>query len=252
MKPKSRNHRTRTDLPAPDGAGWIWGSHAVRAALDNPAREVKHLIATRNALQRLALEGAEIVSARDIAAALPPGAVHQGVAASVVSLPGETLDEILARRPDRLAVLDQIADPQNLGAVFRSAAAFSISGLVLQTRHSPPLTASVAKVAAGGIEQVSEVRVVNIARALDALNAAGYATIGLDAAGTTDLRTALNTGPPCALVLGAEGAGLRPAVAKACTHLAHIPIAPAMESLNLSNAAAIAFYLAAEGTFTKR
>jgi len=252
MKPKPRNHRSRTESTPPDQDGWIWGSHAVRAALDNPARTVKRLIATENAARRLALEQAGIVSAREIGAILPAGAVHQGVAASVAPLARESLDDILARRPERLAVLDQIGDPQNLGAIFRSAAAFSIAGLILQTRHSPALTGSVAKVAAGGIEQVSEVRVVNIARAIDALNAAGYATIGLDAAGTTGLRTALESEGPTALVLGAEGAGLRPAVAKACTQLAHIPIAPAMESLNLSNAAAIGFYLAAEGTFTNR
>ncbi|MEL6664082.1 MAG: RNA methyltransferase, partial [Pseudomonadota bacterium] len=155
-----------------------------------------------------------------------------------------TIDDLITAGARRIAVLDQLADPHNLGAIFRSAAAFGFDGVVLQTRHSPPITGIVAKSAAGGVERVSECRVVNIARALDALADQGFSVIGLAGEADTNLEDALAPGP-CAIVLGTEGSGLRPGVAKACTQLARIPMGGEMESLNVSNAAAIAFYLAA-------
>ena len=155
------------------------------------------------------------------------------------------LEDLLAARPRCVGVLDQLEDPHNLGAIFRSAAAFGVEAIILQTRHSPPLTGVAAKSAAGAVETVSEVRVVNIARALDSLADAGYAVIGLAGETETELETALSLPGPHALVLGAEGSGLRPGVAKACGQIARIPMSGAMESLNVSNAAAVALYATA-------
>ncbi|MEM9225700.1 MAG: RNA methyltransferase, partial [Pseudomonadota bacterium] len=147
--------------------------------------------------------------------------------------------------PGIIAVLDQVSDPHNLGAIFRSAAAFGVGALVLQTRNAPEMTGTVAKSAVGAVETVPECRVVNISRSLEALADAGYHTVGLDGGGRADIRQAIFGAGRLAIVLGAEGPGLRPGVAKSCLELAHIPIDPNMESLNVSNAAAIAFYEAA-------
>ncbi len=229
-----------------DGPLWLWGSHAVAAALDNPRRQVDRLIATENAIRRLGLAAdrpeLEQVSAGTIDAALPAGAVHQGIAARVQPLDAPALEDVLARAPAAIAVLDQVSDPHNLGAILRSAAAFGVAALVLQTRHAPQVTGTVAKSAAGAAERVDVVRVVNIARSLEAMQAAGYQVVGLAGEGPATLAAAVTGLERAAIVLGAEGAGLRPAVAKACDRLARIPIAPDMESLNVSNAAAIAFY----------
>lgn len=226
---------------------WLWGAHAVQAVLANPKRTVLSLVATPNATRRLGLSGAEETPAREIDKLLPPGAVHQGVAVRVKPLPVVGLGELIERKVTRIAVLDQVSDPHNLGAVLRSAAAFGVGAVITQARHCPPITGIVAKAAAGAVESVLECRVVNIARALDTLGEAGFTTIGLAGEADSVLGDMLGDSGPLALVFGAEGAGLRPAVAKACTWLARIPIAADMESLNISNAAAIAFYEAARG-----
>lgn len=248
-RPNDQNDRQMRDFTqkSANDPVWLWGTHAVQAALGNPRRHIKRFVATENAARRLGLKQAEELSARDIDRLLPPGAVHQGVALEVLPLPAIGLAEIIERKPRRIAVLDQVSDPHNLGAVLRSAAAFGVGALVVQTRHSPAVTGIVAKSAAGAIETVLECRVVNIARSLDMLADAGYTVIGL--AGEAEAKLGDLTGGEdrLALVFGAEGAGLRPAVAKACTWLARIPIAPDMESLNISNAAAISFYEAARG-----
>jgi 23S rRNA (guanosine2251-2'-O)-methyltransferase len=146
-------------------------------------------------------------------------------------------------RPEKpLVILDQVTDPQNVGAVFRSAAAFGIAGVVMQTRNSPLLGGALAKAAAGAIEQVDDIRAVNISRAIDELTDAGWRVIGLDGSAEQTLEEAFAGPEPLAIVLGAEGAGIRQGVRKACTGLARIPIGADMESLNVSNAAAIAFY----------
>ncbi|MEL6258216.1 MAG: RNA methyltransferase [Pseudomonadota bacterium] len=205
--------------------------------------------ATENAVKRLDLIDFDLLHPKDLDKLLPPGAVHQGVAVQAEPLEPIELEALIDGPAQRLAVLDQLADPHNLGAIFRSAAAFGVSGLILQTRHSPPITGIVAKSAAGAVETVAECRVVNIARALDALNDAGWTTIGLAGGGADKLSDALVDADKVALVLGAEGEGLRPAVAKACERLARIPIAADMESLNVSNAAAVAFYACSFGAF---
>ncbi|MEE9380279.1 MAG: RNA methyltransferase [Hyphomonadaceae bacterium] len=254
MKEKGRNRQSgrSADKHAarPDGPVWLWGIHAVEAAINNPARKALKLVATKNAAQRLGTSTAEIMEGKALSALLPKGAVHQGLAMRTEPLKPVTLADVIGASPARVAVLDQVEDPHNLGAIFRSAAAFGVSALILQTRHAPLVTGIVAKSAAGAIERVSECRVVNIARSLDALADAGYVSVGLAGEGRQTLAEMVANEPRLALVLGAEGAGLRPAVAKACTCIARIPIQAEMESLNVSNAAAIAFYEASRGVFS--
>ena len=180
---------------------------------------------------------------------LPDGAVHQGVAVKVDPLEPVALEDLIDAGVSHIAVLDQVSDPHNLGAVYRSAAAFGFSGLVLQTRNAPNVTGVAAKAAVGAIETVREARVVNIARALEQLAEAGYHTVGLAGEGQRLIADAVEGAPKLAIVLGAEGPGIRPAVAKACAELARIPIAPEMESLNVSNAAAVAFYESSRNRF---
>ena len=223
-------------------SNWLWGVHAVQAALANPKRHPTQLLATANAVRKLELQNAEEVAGSDISKRLPPGAVHQGIALCVPPLPVTPLEEVLDRKFGRIAILDQVTDPHNLGAVMRSAAAFGVEAVILQTRHTPPITGIAAKSAAGAVEMVHECRVVNIARALDQLRGAGYTAIGLSGAVEAYLGDTIPDTGPVVLVFGAEGAGLRPAVSKACSWLAKIPISSKMESLNVSNAAAIAFY----------
>jgi 23S rRNA (guanosine2251-2'-O)-methyltransferase len=218
--------------------------HAGLAALANPRRRIERVLATRNAAARLP-PGlyAQILDPAAIDAALPSGAVHQGLAVRAWPLPPAHLEEACAPADARpVVVLDGVTDPQNVGAIFRCAAAFCARALVLQDRKSPPLTGALAKAAAGAIELVPEVRVVNIARALNELREMGYLTLGL--VGDADLTIAheLADPRPAALALGAEGKGLREGVRAACERLARILINPQMESLNVAAAAAIALY----------
>jgi 23S rRNA (guanosine2251-2'-O)-methyltransferase len=214
------------------------------AALANPARRIERVVATRNAATRLPA-GAEpqILDPDAIDGMLPPGAVHQGLAVRAFPLEPLSLEAACAPPDGRcVVVLDGVTDPQNVGAVFRSAAAFGARALVLQDRKSPPLTGALAKAAAGAIELVPHVRVVNIARAAETLRALGYLTIALEGESELALADAITDARPVALVVGAEGKGLRPGVAEACEKRARIPIAAQMESLNVSAAAAIALY----------
>ena len=223
---------------------WLWGVHAGLAALANPARRIDRVLATRNAAARLpAGIEAQILPPDAIDASLPPGAVHQGLAVRAWPLEPLALEDACAPVDARpVVVLDGVTDPQNVGAIFRSAAAFHARALIMQDRKSPPLTGALAKAAAGAIELVPEVRVVNISRALNELRELGYLTIGL--VGDADLTLAheLSDARPAALALGAEGKGLREGVRAACERVARILINPAMESLNVSTAAAIALY----------
>ncbi len=227
---------------------WLWGVHPVDAGLKNPSRTILDGRITRNAAIKLELDPDHpptpfrLVEPREIDDMLPPGAVHQGVAVRARELDGDTLEGVILGRQGPLVILDQVTDPQNVGAVFRSAAAFGAKGVVMQTRKSPPLSGALAKAAVGAIETVPEIPAVNIARAVDALAEAGWWVVGLDGESETSLREAFETPAPIAIVLGAEGPGMRPAVAKACSQLARIPMSPDMESLNVSNAAAIALY----------
>jgi 23S rRNA (guanosine2251-2'-O)-methyltransferase len=187
----------------------------------------------------------EIVDRRDLEAVLPAGAVHQGVVVQADPLPAIDLKAFLEDLADapriRLVVLDQASDPRNIGAVLRSAAAFGARAVIMQDRHAPDATAALAKAASGALESVPLVRVVNVARALRGLKEAGFWLIGLDGAADLPLAGA-GPGGRVALVLGAEGGGLRRLTREACDALVRIPIGPAVESLNLSTAAAIALY----------
>ena len=246
------SHRPERPSHEPPGQGvWIWGIHPVEAALANPERQAIELLATENAASRLppGHMKARIVTAKEIDDRLPPGSVHQGLALRAEPLEPAVLEDLIEDGVARIVVLDQVSDPHNLGAIYRSAAAFGFGAIVLQTRNAPPITGIVAKSAVGAVETVREARVVNISRALEQLGEAGYHTVGLAGEGTADIARAVSGAVKLAIVLGAEGPGLRPGVAKACAELARIPISPVMESLNVSNAAAIAFYEAARNGF---
>jgi 23S rRNA (guanosine2251-2'-O)-methyltransferase len=248
-KPPFQQNHGQAERSFQDGDDvWIWGLHAARAALANPGRKFRQALLTPHAAETLGLDAgalpafARLAEPREIDSRLPAGAVHQGAALKAAQL--EPLDiSDAAMTPERpLVILDQVTDPQNVGAVFRSAAAFGFGGVVMQTRHAPALGGALAKAAAGAIETVREVRAVNLARAIDLLTESGWRVVGLAGDAETTLEAALAGPEPLAVVMGAEGSGLRPMVAKACSLLARIPIGSEMESLNISNAAAIAFY----------
>jgi 23S rRNA (guanosine2251-2'-O)-methyltransferase len=226
------------------GPSWIWGVHASLAALANPARRIDRIVATRNGAARLPSGiDAQILDPDAIDGMLPPGAVHQGLAVRAGPLEPLELEAACAPADGRsVLILDGVTDPQNVGAVFRSAAAFGARAVVMQDRKSPPLTGTLAKAAAGAVELVPHARVVNISRAIEALCGWGYVTIALEGKTELALADALTDKRAAALVVGAEGKGLRPGVAEVCEKRARIPIAPAMESLNVSVAAAIALY----------
>ena len=226
----------------------LWGKHPVAAALDNPNRKVVKAWATREASAFMQFPSEVPVTLADVAdlgRLVPHDAPHQGVVIEVEPLAAAWLDELIIGAPEHsvLLVLDQVTDPHNVGAILRSAAAFGAVGIVTQDRHSPPESGVVAKAASGALERVPWVRVVNLARSLEEIATAGFWRIGLAGDAETDLKDAL--GPPrVALVLGAEGPGLRPNTREHCDALARLPISDAIESLNVSNAAAVALYAA--------
>jgi 23S rRNA (guanosine2251-2'-O)-methyltransferase len=226
----------------------LWGKHAVSAALDNPDRRVLKAWATREAASFMQFPkevAVTLAEASDLGRLVPNDAPHQGVVIEVEPLEEIWLGELLNDAPERavLLVLDQVTDPHNVGAILRSAAAFGAVGIVTQDRHSPPESGVVAKAASGALERVPWARVVNLARALEEIGEAGFWRIGLAGDADTDLKDAL--GPPrVALVLGAEGPGMRQNTREHCDALARLPISDAIESLNVSNAAAIALYAA--------
>ena len=218
--------------------------HASLAALANPARRIERVLATRNAASRLP-DGVEpqILDPDAIDGMLPSGAVHQGLAVRAFPLEPLDLDQACAPPDGRsVLILDGVTDPQNVGAAFRSAAAFGARALILQDRKSPPLTGVLAKAAAGAIELVPHVRVVNLGRAVEHLRNIGYLTVALEGEAELTLEDLQADARSVAFALGAEGKGLRPGIVEACEMRARIPIAPAMESLNVSVAAAIALY----------
>jgi 23S rRNA (guanosine2251-2'-O)-methyltransferase len=248
QKFKSRPHRHLGARPERDTReGILYGWHTVKAALTNPARRIKRLLVTENAARRLAAEGVPLPVAPDvvkpdaIAARLPSDAVHQGLLAEAEPLASPALEELAAAGV--VLVLDQITDPHNVGAILRSAAAFGVAALITTARHSPEATGALAKAASGALEYVPIVTVQNLARALQALKARGFLIVGLDSEAREDL-AAVPLPPPLALVLGAEGKGLRQLTRASCDQLARLDLPGAIKSLNVSNAAALALYLA--------
>ena len=179
-----------------------------------------------------------------LARMVPPGAVHQGLVFKVAPLEGVTLEEIAEPAEGVIVMLDQITDPQNVGAVFRSALAFGAKGIVVQDRHSPALAGALAKAAAGATERLPCVRATNLSRALERLADLGWRAVGMDGSAEMTLDAALD-GRPTVIVMGSEGDGIRRLVAEHCEVLAKIPMPGGFESLNVSNAAAIALYEAA-------
>ena len=226
----------------------FWGKHAVAAALDNPARRVTRAWATREAAGFMQFPvdlPVTLADVADLGRLVPGDAPHQGVVVEVEPLEESWLADLLAEAGERstLLVLDQVTDPHNVGAILRSAAAFGALGIVTQDRHSPPESGALAKAASGALERVPWVRVVNLARALEEIAEAGFWRIGLAGDAELDLKAAL--GPPrVALVLGAEGPGMRANTRDHCDAVARLPISAAVESLNVSNAAAVALYAA--------
>jgi len=269
IQPEARREPEREEAaerPRQDGAGksggkpgrghWLYGLHAVKAALDNPRRKILRLLLTEEALSAICGNRngfkemypntpVETAIREAISQLLPPHAVHQGAALLADPLGDVALDDVLDEVADRqnavILLLDQVTDPQNVGAILRSAAAFDVAAVVLPDRHSPPETTALAKAASGAIEMVPLVRVVNLARALEQLKQAGFWTAGLAGEATQTLAAAHLTGK-IALVLGAEGEGLRRLTREHCDILVKLPISPRMESLNVSAAAAVALY----------
>jgi 23S rRNA (guanosine2251-2'-O)-methyltransferase len=225
----------------------LYGWHSVTAALANPARRIRRLLATENALRRLADEGItlrvtpELVRPDVIAAMLTPDAVHQGLLAEADPLPSPGIEDM--DTAGVVLVLDQITDPHNVGAILRTAAAFAVTAIVTTARHSPEATGVLAKSASGALELVPIVIVQNLARALTGLKERGFLTVGLDSSAPDDL-AAIELRKPLALVLGAEGKGLRQLTGETCDRLARLDLPGAIKSLNVSNAAALALYIA--------
>jgi 23S rRNA (guanosine2251-2'-O)-methyltransferase len=247
---------------SPDGGYWLYGLHAVAAALANPRRRFRRLVlAARDGMpaellamleRRAAADGVPIEAVDRLALdrLLPADSVHQGLAARVDPLPEPDLDDRLDQLTDRpdatLLLLDRITDPHNVGAILRSAAAFGAAAVILTERHAAPESGSLAKAASGALEHVPLIRVGNLARALEGIKAAGFWVVGLAAEADRTLATVLEPGR-IALVLGAEGEGMRRLTRERCDLLARLPTGGPIGQLNVSNAAAVALYEIARG-----
>ncbi|RWD65586.1 MAG: RNA methyltransferase [Mesorhizobium sp.] len=244
--------RPRQPVPpgeaAADGLVRLYGLHTVRAALDNPRRKIRKMLVTRNAAERLAIADlaalpfkAELVEPKDIDRITGSDAVHQGVLIEAEPLKPKRLDALGDTK--LVLVLDQVTDPHNVGAILRSAVAFGAGALITTARHSPQESGVLAKSASGALEHIDQIEVKNLADALGQLHEAGFQTIGLDSDGPAELETSFS-GDKIALVLGAEGKGLRQKTRETVTTLARLDMPGAIRSLNVSNAAAVSLYAA--------
>ena len=244
--------RPRPTVPpgetAPDGLVRLYGIHTVRAALDNPNRRISRMLVTRNAAERLGLADlsalpftAELVEPRDIDKLTGSEAVHQGVVVEARPLQPKPLDALGDTK--LVVVLDQVTDPHNVGAIMRSAVAFGAGALITTSRHSPTESGVLAKSASGALEHIDHIEVKNLADAIGKLHVSGFQTIGLDSDGPQEMEKSF-TGQKIALVLGAEGKGLRQKTRETVTALARLDMPGAIRSLNVSNAAAVALYAA--------
>lgn len=250
-----KGDRDRAPRP-PGNQFWLYGIHAVLAALANPQRKIRKLSATAEAarthadailaaraLRPLPTEG--ICDRQELDRQLPPSAVHQGIAALVEQLPNLGLEDVARLGAERqravVVVLDQVTDPHNVGAILRSAAAFGVLAVVVPDRHSPEETGALAKAASGALERMPLVRVTNVVRALGELKQAGFWAAGLAGEAPVTMASQKLTGR-IALVMGAEGEGLRRLTREHCDYLVRLPMTGTMESLNVSNAAAVALY----------
>lgn len=236
--------------PRDDGqADWIWGVHPVVAALENPARTaIRRVLATPDRARQIAerfsaLKVLEVTDAQAIARVLPQGAAHQGLAMRAAPPESVSVEDLGAAGQGFILMLDQVTDPQNVGAIFRSAAAFGARGVIVQDRHAPALAGALAKAAAGAVDKIPHARVVNLSRALEQLEEMGWRAVGLAGEAEEDLEAVLD-GRPTVIVMGSEGEGLRRLVREHCDALARIPMPGGFESLNVSAAAAVALYAA--------
>jgi len=247
-RPGSQRPAWRDREAAGDGPVILYGWHTVTMALQNRQRRIQKLFVTENAARRLTEENIEtrvtpeMVRPAQIDARLGPDAVHQGLLAEADPLPSPDIETLALE--GMVLVLDQITDPHNVGAILRSAAAFAVKAIVTTARHSPEATGVLAKSASGALELVPLVTVQNLARALTQLNERGFMSVGLDSEGSESL-SAIDLRQPLALVLGAEGKGLRQLTRETCTAVARLDMPGAIKSLNVSNAAVLALYIGA-------
>jgi 23S rRNA (guanosine2251-2'-O)-methyltransferase len=225
----------------------LYGWHSVKAALENPARKFHRLLVSENAAHRLAESGIALpiapsrVRAEEIEALVGPEAVHQGILAEADPLESPAIEDL---DPQRLVlVLDQITDPHNVGAILRSAVAFGVEAVITTSRHSPEATGVLAKAASAALEHVPIVTVPNLSRALEALKEKNVFVVGLDSSGDADLAS-VPLRAPLALVVGAEGKGLRQLTRSTCDAVARIALPGRIKSLNVSNATALALFVA--------
>lgn len=251
------DHPSRGGRGKGEGDNFLWGRHPVLAALANPARRgMGRLMATEERAAEIERDGLarghriEVVDAQALTRLLPPGAAHQGLAFKVQPLEGVSLHDIAEPAQGLIVMLDQLTDPQNVGAVFRSALAFGARGVVVQDRHAPALAGALAKAAVGATERLPHARVTNLSRALETLAELGWRAVGLDGGAAHTLEEALDH-RPTVLVMGSEGDGVRRLVAEHCEVMAKIPMPGGFESLNVSNAAAVALYEAARAQARK-
>ena len=247
-KRKHKNpHKDRKTL-ADSSQLYIYGSHAVQAAVDNPQRHIKNLYLTENAAHELAETlakrniQAQISKPQKLASLLPPDAVHQGMVLETATLPEPDLAD-LAASGKLLLLLDQVSDPRNVGAILRAAAVFGAGGIILPRRNSPPPSGALAKTASGALEVVQMLPVTNLARALETLHKAGYMSVGLDERGDTLIGN-VPKDRPLAVVMGAEGPGLRRLTRETCDILARLPVADdaGFATLNVATATAVTLY----------
>jgi 23S rRNA (guanosine2251-2'-O)-methyltransferase len=229
-----------------DGPVVLYGWHSVKAALENPRRNFHRLLATENAARRLVEENVarnvklDMVRPDAIEALVGPEAVHQGLYAEADPLPSPALEDVAS---GVLLVLDQITDPHNVGAILRSAAAFAVTAVVTTARHTPEATGVLAKAASGALEYVPIITIGNLSQALRTLKDLNALVVGLDSSGEADLAT-VAFADPVALVLGAEGKGLRQLTRTNCDVVARLDLPGRIKSLNVSNATALALYVA--------
>ena len=249
-----RHVRDTARYPPSGGTVWLFGRHAVQEALLNPRREKIRLIVTRNSAEKLqeaiAISGVqpEIGDPRTFPAPLDPSSVHQGAALETKPLEWGSLKDICTTDGNSplVVLLDRVTDPHNVGAVIRSADAFGACAVVAPVRNSPAETGALAKSASGALERIPYLRVHNLGNAIETLKAHGYTVIGLESGSDQDLQRAMRTclRHAVAIAIGAEGPGLRQLTRSKCDLLAYIPSAGTFDSLNVSNAAAIALYVA--------
>ncbi|MDU8946757.1 23S rRNA (guanosine(2251)-2'-O)-methyltransferase RlmB [Ovoidimarina sediminis] len=253
-KPKWVIEKERQKRAGASDTVWLFGLHAVRDALLNPRREKLRLVLTRNAADRLGeviVTGGvtpEIADPRCFPVPLDPGSVHQGAAIEVRPLSWGAIEDVVLAggNPPRVVCLDRVTDPHNVGAILRSAEVFGASAVIAPARHSAPETGALAKAASGALERQPYIRVTNLSRAMEQLRSLGFILLGLDGTGEGTLDAALDDlgDRPLALVLGAEGPGLREKTRETCDRLVRIDSAGDFGSLNVSNAAAVALYAA--------